>query len=326
MNVKKLQELAWGLQTRANKPGGRLPDEYRHEVHRVASRALAICTDAEYIEEADFLEQAAIAEQEIEAKKAELAEVEAAQEKEFSAKCYRPTSGGSYAVSKKSDSTQVDNTFYTVASSSTMTCKPQMKTVSSNNLAAELAKSTEVLQLSGTGLGDADIEGLCEKLHASGLKLKKLDLSCNNITDTGVQCLVAALASKACPELLELRLHGNAFSTLGTNMLTSGLAVLRPRLAMQIHPDPGSTSSGTGSCVEYETVIGEKVTVVASETKCGPARSSPCINGCTDVESSATSGGNVRASTVDVDAFGEGATDHHDGGSHAYSSYGGLDS
>eukprot|EP00913_Durusdinium_trenchii_P020797 g19537.t1 len=61
----------------------------------------------------------------------------------------------------------------------------------------------------------------------------ELDLSHNSIKDTGVQALVAALASGAAPKLRELKLYSNEFGQLGETMLTQGLPVFRKDLKVQ---------------------------------------------------------------------------------------------
>eukprot|EP00439_Symbiodinium_sp_Y106_P035120 s2647_g4.t1 len=47
--VKKLQEIAWGLQSVTNRPGNRLPEDAKRAAYRVTSRAIALCTNAEYV-------------------------------------------------------------------------------------------------------------------------------------------------------------------------------------------------------------------------------------------------------------------------------------
>merc|ERR1719343_1767933 len=91
--VKELQQLAWGLQTLSNKPGNRLPEPYRRECYKLASRAISLCSDIAYTEEQDFVERSEIFLKQINAKKIEAQEVEEAEKAKLVGKCYRADSG-----------------------------------------------------------------------------------------------------------------------------------------------------------------------------------------------------------------------------------------
>ncbi|CAE7752427.1 unnamed protein product [Symbiodinium sp. CCMP2456] len=96
--VKKLQEIAWGLQSVTNRPGNRLPEDAKRAAYRVTSRAIALCTNAEYVEVDDFVKRAAALTKEIEDKKKELQELEEAIKADLSGKCYRATGDGGIPV------------------------------------------------------------------------------------------------------------------------------------------------------------------------------------------------------------------------------------
>ncbi|CAE7521352.1 unnamed protein product [Symbiodinium necroappetens] len=96
--VKKLQEIAWGLQSVTNRPGNRLPEDAKRAAYRVTSRAIALCTNAEYVEVDDFVKRAAALTKEIEDKKKELQELEEAIKADLSGKCYRATGDGGYTI------------------------------------------------------------------------------------------------------------------------------------------------------------------------------------------------------------------------------------
>merc|ERR1712061_713919 len=92
--VRQLQDLAWSLQTMTNKPGCKLPEDYKRNVYRVTSRAIALCTNAPYTEEEDFLKRAAAFKKEIEEKKIEVQRVEEGEIKKLEGKCFRVAAGG----------------------------------------------------------------------------------------------------------------------------------------------------------------------------------------------------------------------------------------
>eukprot|EP00913_Durusdinium_trenchii_P029772 g27899.t1 len=118
--VKKLQELAWSLQTVTNRPANRLPEDRdaKRAAYRVTSRALALCNNAEYanapaangwtmaelspfadraarslheVEVEDFVKRAKVLSKEIEDKKKEMQEIEEAIKTDLSGKCFRST-------------------------------------------------------------------------------------------------------------------------------------------------------------------------------------------------------------------------------------------
>ncbi|CAJ1360444.1 unnamed protein product [Effrenium voratum] len=96
--VKKLQEKAWGLQSVTNRPGNRLPEDAKRQAYRLTTRAISLCTNAEYVEVDDFLKRAAVLHKEIEDKKKELQELEESIKTDLSGKCFRATGNGGYVV------------------------------------------------------------------------------------------------------------------------------------------------------------------------------------------------------------------------------------
>eukprot|EP00811_Abedinium_folium_P036724 NODE_9406_length_1426_cov_8.027714.p1 GENE.NODE_9406_length_1426_cov_8.027714~~NODE_9406_length_1426_cov_8.027714.p1 ORF type:complete len:385 (+),score=132.95 NODE_9406_length_1426_cov_8.027714:147-1301(+) len=254
--VRDLQQLAWNVQGRSNKPGGRLPESYRHSVSRFTSRVVAMCADAPYMAEVDFLERAKTATRELEAKKAEITQLEAEIEKEREGNCFRAAAGGStYVVGKRCTPESAGGGD---GSGEVFTLPPTRqggeRTLTAGEVTARCADDPEELQLCDVGLGDSSIEALCEGLRAGGAQLRVLDLSHNCISDAGVQRLVSALAARAlCPQLSELWLGGNAFGKLGSDMLVSGLGALRPRLV--IHSMPGSRDVATDVAIVDAAIV-----------------------------------------------------------------------
>eukprot|EP00929_Paragymnodinium_shiwhaense_P046067 TRINITY_DN23480_c0_g3_i1.p1 TRINITY_DN23480_c0_g3~~TRINITY_DN23480_c0_g3_i1.p1 ORF type:complete len:474 (-),score=111.84 TRINITY_DN23480_c0_g3_i1:245-1666(-) len=102
--VKKLQELAWGLQTMSNKPGGKLPEDYKRECYRLSSSAISLCSNATYMEESDFLERAAEFTKKIEAKKIEVGHKEEEVKQSYQGRCLVRTAEGAYTVGNRTDS------------------------------------------------------------------------------------------------------------------------------------------------------------------------------------------------------------------------------
>lgn len=87
------------------------------------------------------------------------------------------------------------------------------------------------LRLSFMQIKDEDIPQIVERFRGDA-EVVELDLSHNHIKDTGVQALVAALASGGAPNLKELKLYSNEFTELGESMLTQGLPVFRKKLTV----------------------------------------------------------------------------------------------
>eukprot|EP00931_Biecheleriopsis_adriatica_P102484 TRINITY_DN77449_c0_g1_i1.p1 TRINITY_DN77449_c0_g1~~TRINITY_DN77449_c0_g1_i1.p1 ORF type:complete len:380 (+),score=90.01 TRINITY_DN77449_c0_g1_i1:73-1212(+) len=240
--VKKLQEIAWGLQNVTNKPMSRLPEDAKRSAYRVTSRAIALCSNAEYVEEEDFVTRAAQLTKEVEAKRKELEELEEAVKADIGGKCFRRTADGGYAVGQKSGgaSQASDKEF---ASWSTTTLSKGSSTnpaLTAKEIAARCADDPEALWLGSTGMHDSDVEALLEGLRRSGSQLTALDLSHNDLADAGIQKLVTGLASGLCPNLAELWLGGNAFGELGAQILSGGLAALRKDLSINLVSDSDS--------------------------------------------------------------------------------------
>lgn len=100
--VKKLQELAWSLQSVTNRPGNRLPEDAKRAAYRITTRAIALCTNAEYVEVEDFVKRAKSLTKEIEDKKKDMQELEESIKTDLSGKCFRSTGNGGYTVGPRS--------------------------------------------------------------------------------------------------------------------------------------------------------------------------------------------------------------------------------
>lgn len=180
-------------------------------------------------------------------RKAELEQEEAAKVKEIQGKCYVPSGGGStYTVGFIKDlpkeatkAAAVERSTWSTATASSSGAGPGL---TAEDVVRWCTEDPTVLHLCNRGLGDADMEPLCRGLQAGGAETTSLDLSSNAIADTGVQRLVTALASKACPQLAELRLGGNSFGPLGRQMLQAGLGALRKGLVVHLEVAPSGGS------------------------------------------------------------------------------------
>merc|ERR1719217_1809265 len=102
--VKKLQDLAWSLQTVTSKPGGKLPEDYKKECYRLSSSAISLCSNSAYMEESDFLERADDFTMKIEAKKKEAARKEEEIKESYQGRCLVKNSQGAYTIGKRTDS------------------------------------------------------------------------------------------------------------------------------------------------------------------------------------------------------------------------------
>merc|ERR1711988_570244 len=89
------------------------------------------------------------------------------------------------------------------------------------------------IRLSFLQLKDDDIAELAASLKGNEV-IEEIDLSHNDIMDTGVQTLVGALANGSAPNLKELRLYENKWGELGRTMLEGGLKVLRKKLVVHL--------------------------------------------------------------------------------------------
>ena len=89
--------------------------------------------------------------------------------------------------------------------------------------------------LSCCQLRDEEVASLAAALSAGGGGGPELlDLSYNDITDVGVQALVAALASGAAARVATLRLaHNPGITAVGRSML-NGLALMRKAIAIEM--------------------------------------------------------------------------------------------
>jgi len=243
--VKSLQDLAWGLQSMGNKPGCKIPEACKKESYKLASKAISLCSNAGYLEEADFLERSKAFTKKIEAKKIELQEIEEVEKQKLTGKCYRAAGGGNYEVSSLagpggalSNGGDIDPNAPLPTTAGEMSA--QSLTVS--EIIARCNDDPEALWLSNVGLKDSGLDAVCDGLRRGGSKLTSIDLSHNHIADAGIQRLVTALASGACPHLQELWLGGNEFGALGSQILKAGLGALRKNLS--VHIEESASDSG----------------------------------------------------------------------------------
>merc|ERR1712166_1632182 len=98
------------------------------------------------------------------------------------------------------------------------------------------------------GLGDADLDAVCQGVRRGGSRLTSLDLSNNAIGDAGIQRLVAELAKGTCPRLSELWVGNNAFGELGLSVLKSGLGALRRGL--KVHYSDANDASAPATATD----------------------------------------------------------------------------
>lgn len=238
--VKDLQQLAWGLQSLTNKPGGRLPEKFKSDCYKLASRAIAVCSDVEYTEEQDFVERSSKFFGLIEAKKKEVAEVEEAEKKKITGKCYRSATTGVYAVGdvtfdQRSEKSAASKAAAAIDSGRSLSSTAGgARSLTASEVVARLTEDPEALSLCDMSLGDSDVETLCQALKKAGAELTSLDVSHNLLADVGVQRLVSALATGACPKLKELHVGFNSFGELGAKMLTGGLCAMRKTLVVHL--------------------------------------------------------------------------------------------
>mmetsp|Transcript_32008 Transcript_32008/g.75032 ORF Transcript_32008/g.75032 Transcript_32008/m.75032 type:complete len:393 (+) Transcript_32008:55-1233(+) len=235
--VKKLQELAWSLQSLTSKPGGKLPEAFKKECSRLSTDAVQLCTDASYMEEADFLDRAATFTRKIEAKKLEAADVEDREKDKLTGKCFRPAGDGGYQVGSRASENPKGVESQGPLATTAPASSNALPTLTVASVVAECADDPEALWLSDRGLRDSDLAALCQGLRQAGSNLTCLDLSHNQIADAGVQKLVGALAAGTCPKLEELWIGANTFGDLGTEMLTNGLLKLRRDLKVHAEVD-----------------------------------------------------------------------------------------
>lgn len=233
--VKKLQEVAWSLQSLSNKPGGRCPEKFKRECYKLSSRAISLCTDVAYTEESDFVERAAEFTRLILAKKEEVLAVEEEEKQKVTGKCFRAAGGNNYSVGDIADKAaaaraEAESDRGTSLSSSA----GGERSLTKEEVVAKCQEDPEVLFLCGIGFGDGDVDALISGLRSSGKELTELDVSCNSIADIGVQKLVSALAGGLCPKLKDLGIGGNIFGDLGKQMLMGGLATLRRDLTVHL--------------------------------------------------------------------------------------------
>jgi hypothetical protein len=270
--VEHLQKEAWGLQSLTSKPGSRLPEDFKRDVYRLGSRAVALCTDIAYTEEKDFEERSKLFLEQIAAKKKECEKVEEAEKEKLVGKCFRIESGGNYTVKKVTDrSKQVQEDTVLNAGRSLTSTAGGARALTASEVAARCAEDPGDLSLCGMGLGDSDMEPICKGLKQAGAALTTLDLSHNLLADVGIQKLVSALASGTCPKLQELHVSHNSFGDLGAQMLQGGLAKLRRGLV--VHVDAGDPREANE---QSRTEAGEHCAggaLLASNDACKPEES-----------------------------------------------------
>eukprot|EP00927_Polykrikos_kofoidii_P017367 TRINITY_DN17901_c0_g1_i1.p1 TRINITY_DN17901_c0_g1~~TRINITY_DN17901_c0_g1_i1.p1 ORF type:complete len:437 (+),score=86.43 TRINITY_DN17901_c0_g1_i1:91-1401(+) len=288
--VKELQQMAWGLQSFCAKPGGRLPEDYKNKCHKFTSKALALCSNAAYMEQSDFVGRAEEFKKQIERTRKEAEEVEEDHKKAWKAKCFVAKGEGGYTVSKRADSYFVDGTggmpqpektnVQRAIEEATATLeaeRPAHETpsvvplpgdepwptcagqLSAKEVAARCAEDPEALWLSGLGVTDSDIEAVNIGILRGGSSLTALDLSHNAIGDAGIQRLATAFAKGACPKLKDLWLGGNEFGEMGSQILTSGLSALRRDLTIHVGENvvPRPTDSAAQAVPQQQSEVGE---------------------------------------------------------------------
>lgn len=252
--VKKLQEDAWSLQNMSVKPGNVIPEDAKKSAYRLTSRVIALCTNAEYVEEEDFLERAAAFKKDIVAKRKELEQLEESIKQDKSGKCYRVKSDGGYEIGQRGTGSSFEEMsggyFNTTDEVYGHAGQPQ-SALSAKEVMDRCAEDPECLWLGGAGIRDRDVEALLEGLRKSGSQLTSLDLSDNQMADKGIQKLVTGFAGGLCPKLQELWVTGNPFTQLGHQMLTSGLGNLRKDLNIQMsQPNVPNRGEGTSEVAE----------------------------------------------------------------------------
>ena len=90
------------------------------------------------------------------------------------------------------------------------------------------AGNLKEVSLAYSSMKDDDIDELIATIRSNhNDTLISLDLSCNNIMDSGLQKLVTAFVTGCAPKLKELRLFENKFTNLGLVTVTQGLSVFR---------------------------------------------------------------------------------------------------
>lgn len=284
--VKDLQQLAWGLQSLTNKPGARLPDKFKSDCYKLASRAIAVCSDVEYTEEQDFVERSSKFFGLIEAKKKEVAEVEETEKKKITGKCYRSATTGHYAVGdvtfdQRSEKSAASKAAAAIDSGRSLSSTAGgARSLTSSEVVARLTEDPEALSLCDMSLGDSDVETLCQGLKKAGAELTSLDVSHNLLADVGVQRLVSALATGACPKLKELHVGFNSFGELGAKMLTGGLCAMRKTLVVHLDGD-GAAPAACAADLERAAAPAEKAEELA------PA-SEPVVSKATSADATAS--------------------------------------
>lgn len=81
-------------------------------------------------------------------------------------------------------------------------------------------------------LTDADMPAVVDALPDTPTALETIDLSYNDLTDTGIQQLICALATGAAPTLRTLKLGRTLLSEVGKRQLLQGLGVIRRELTI----------------------------------------------------------------------------------------------
>jgi len=89
------------------------------------------------------------------------------------------------------------------------------------------------IRLTYCGVKDSDLTELCVTIREIHETLELLDLSCNDIMDSGAQSLAVALSNpRTAPLLREIRLNDNKIGPLGQAALKAGLGVMRKKLKL----------------------------------------------------------------------------------------------
>ncbi len=218
-SIKKLREDAWGLQNRlSGRPGlstagVSLPEDVKRQVHLLCSSALSACSDFEqgYMDPDDFNDRVLRYQRKMgeirnimEKHEADLQNVPAVQKN----------------VAPKSREAPVEFAVSTDSSGSL------------NRALEIIADASENVNLSGLKLTDTDLAHIIVPLEAKGFSL--IDLSQNDIRDSGCQRLACVFASGRFGSARELILDGNSIGESGRSAIVSGLQALRKDLVIRI--------------------------------------------------------------------------------------------
>eukprot|EP00392_Amoebophrya_sp_AT5.2_P007089 g7103.t1 len=257
--VEKLREFAWKVQGRHHKPGCILPDDFKKMAFRECQRVVSYCLDIRYIGEADFEERAPPMRKKLQEILTELERLEQEAKDHRATLAFRPDAEtGVYSVQKK------DSCAVKPAASSSSSAGGAKKAAAAASgggsgvageqsspgaeIPATLGESDvstgitatgvkqmlkgDRLLLSGVGIGDKDMASVLEVCKDSSY-LRHLDLSRNEISDVGIQSLVAFLAvSSNLPNLTVVNVSHNPRLTELGRCIVTGLRLVRKKVQL----------------------------------------------------------------------------------------------